>query len=165
MQSVALIVEKFGLQGNEDLDDGARAIERGLPFPPLSVRLRHAPLRAGDGFPAMRPGREYALEKSTPAMRMVFSDSDRDVRHVVARRLCLSTRLIVPVPSRRSSGRVAEVVLLLDRGAPPHRIDEELAELFQVLLPYRISNAKFYRALDFPLRTLRAQSTDESLTA
>jgi hypothetical protein len=165
MQTVQMIAEKFGLPDNADLDDGARAIERSLPSLPHSVRLRHAPLRSGDGFPKMRPGREYALEKSTPAMRLIFSDPDRDVRHVVTRRLCLSTRLIVPVPSRRSSRRVADLVLLLDCGSSPQRIDEELAELFQVLLPHRISNAKLYRALDFPMRILRPQSTDESLTA
>jgi hypothetical protein len=165
MPAVALIVEKSGLADNADLDDGARAIERGLPLPTGSVRLRHAPLRTGDGFPKMRPGREYALEKSTRAMRLIFSDSDRDVRHVVTRRICLSTRLIVPVPSRRSSGRVADLVLLLDCGSPPHRIDQELAELFQILLPWRTSDAKFYRALKFPVRTLPARSTGESLIA
>jgi len=159
-----MIVEKYPMRDDADLDDGARAIERRLLFPPNSVRLRHAPLRSGDGFPQMRPGREYELERMTPPLRLMLGDSNRDVWHVIARRLSAAARLILPIPSRRSSRRIADLMILMDRGAPPYRVDEELAEIFQTLLPHRISGARFYRALDIPLHTLRARPTDASLT-
>jgi hypothetical protein len=166
MQDFKMIVQQRAPRADADQKDGARAIERALQYPLGSVLLRDAPLRSGDGFPrSRRGGREYELQQMTPALRLMLRDSDHDVWHVIARRLRTATRLIVPIPSRRSSRRMADLVLLLDRGVPPYRVDEELGELFQTLLPHRTSNSKFYRAVDGPLRTWRARSADESLTA
>jgi hypothetical protein len=165
VQDFKMIVQQRAPRTDADQKDLGRAIERALQYPFSSVLLRRAPLRSGDGFPRSRPGREYELQKMTPALRLMLSDSGHDVWHAVARRLSATTRLIVPIPSRQSSRRMADLVLLMDRGAPPYRVDEELGEVFQTLLPHRTSDSKFYEALDIPLRTSRARSTDESLTA
>jgi hypothetical protein len=156
--NIQLEVQKRVRDGADRID-GACEMAGILEFPKDCVLLSHAPLT----FPKMPAGREFAIKKATrlaPGVHWINPDSK--VTHTVVRQISTTARLLVPIPPHRSSRRLLDLMLLLDRAATANRIDEELAEIFQTLLPHRVSNAKLYRAINVTPRTLRERSTESA---
>jgi hypothetical protein len=144
---ISLVVED-GLHDSHYQEQGARVIEKHLHFRRGSVVLRGTPLISGDGFPNNSPrGREYVIEHVRAPIRLILADSGTQASHVLAWRVSSHTRLLVPMPARNRLRRLLDLVGLYDREASANRIDEELSEIFQTLLPYRTSMAKFLKAL------------------
>jgi hypothetical protein len=145
----ALVVQLRGLRDDADFAHGARGFANRVHFQDdFEVFLRRAPRRSDDGFPRMRPGREFEILKGIHGLRDLFRDSGETVSHVLAWQICINARLLVPLPLNRKVRRLLGLIVLLDSGASQNRIDEELKELFLSLLPRRCGNAELLKALD-----------------
>lgn len=144
----AIVIELRGRQDSADCARDARYFASKVHFPDeFDVFLRPAPRRSDDGFPRMKPGREFGILKASRWMRDLFSNTGETVSHVLAWQISLNARLLVPLPLNRRVRRLLGLIVLLDSGASQNRIDDELKELFMSLLPHRCSNVELWRAL------------------